>query len=32
MTSDTEAKNIIKSILNVRCRDGATIADIESKS
>ncbi|XP_031636567.1 maternal effect protein oskar-like isoform X2 [Contarinia nasturtii] len=26
----TEAINIIKSILNVRCREGATIADIES--
>ncbi|XP_055300859.1 maternal effect protein oskar-like [Sitodiplosis mosellana] len=29
MTTETEAKNIIKSILNIRCRDGATIADIE---
>lgn len=31
MTTDSEKKNIIKSILNLRCRDGATIDDIESK-
>lgn len=30
MTTETEAHKIIKSILNLRCRDGATIADIES--
>lgn len=32
MTVEVEEQNIIKSILNVRCREGATIADIERKS
>lgn len=31
MTTETEAIKIIKSILNLRCRDGATLADIERK-
>lgn len=31
MPTETESRNIIKSILNVRCREGATIADIQSK-
>lgn len=32
MTTEVEDQNIIKSILNVRCREGATIADIKRKS
>lgn len=32
MTKDMDKTKIIKSILNIRCREGATIADIESKS
>lgn len=32
MIVQKEQENIIKSILNVRCREGATIADIERKS
>lgn len=31
MITEIEKQNIIKSILNVRCREGSTIADIEGK-
>lgn len=31
MITETDKQNIIKSILNVRCREGSTIADIEGK-
>lgn len=30
--TDLAAKNIIKSILNIRCREGSTIDDIASKN
>lgn len=32
MTTEIEAKTIIKSILNLRCREGATLADIQGKT
>lgn len=32
MIVEKEEQSIIKGILNVRCREGATIADIERKS
>lgn len=31
MISEIEKQNIIKSILNIRCREGSTIADIEGE-